>query len=268
MSTPIQGAVIRATSFPRGMASVDDVERLAYLLNPVLQQVQQLSQNGVNARANLDGQVIDFQIKTPADPFTAPAFGANWSAYPGFMAPGYYKNAAGEIKLRGLYKATAGVGATSTLAVLPAGYRPNAILSFTCMANVAGADAQARVQVDTAGNITLFPAALINSYVSLDGVSFLASDGGPGALSCFPAQVRISDGRRPTGVLLLACDDNQPGNPSATPNSGATTPSVCSAGLSWSYVGTGTGKPNLMTIDNIPGLALGRTYNVRILVLF
>jgi hypothetical protein len=265
MSAPLPSTVIRSNAFPNGLATADDVERLAYLLNPVLLRAQQLSQNGVNAKDNLDGQVIEFQLKTPTDPFTAAALSNSWGQSAGAAPVGYRKDAAGIVWLRGAVDGTLGAGPGDACFTLPAGYRPAYNLRFPSATEVPTLVAST-VEVLTTGEV--IPATAVVARQGLDGVAFLATQGGAGNLSCFPAQVRISDGKRPTGVLLLACDDAQPGNPSATPNSGATTPSTCSAGLSWSYVGTGTGKPNLLSIDNIPGLALGRTYSVRVLVLF
>ena len=85
---------------------------------------------------------------------------------------------------------------------------------------------------------------------------------------CFPQQIRIDDRRRPLGVLLLSCQDHSQANPAGTPNSGATTPAIATTGLQWSYLAASHGQANLVSIDAIPGLAVGRTYDVIVLVLY
>jgi hypothetical protein len=77
---------------------------------------------------------------------------------------------------------------------------------------------------------------------------------------CFPRQVRINDRRTALGVLLLSCRDH-----SQAPGS---TPSIATTGLQWSAVQSSRGGPNTISIDAIPGLAPGRTYDLTILVLY
>lgn len=88
------------------------------------------------------------------------------------------------------------------------------------------------------------------------------------ALSCFPLRVRIADRRQPAAVWLLSIRDHAQANPVGTPNSGSTTPAIQCPGLQWSYVGSAPGAPNFASVDGMPGLALGRTYDVAVLVLY
>lgn len=102
-----------------------------------------------------------------------------WSYYGGgYKGPAYYRDATGRVFLTGLLANSApisnGGGANSTIAKLPAGFRPSGNELFDAIA----ADAQARVDVYPDGNIVLQCAMAANGWVALDGISFMAA-GGP-----------------------------------------------------------------------------------------
>jgi hypothetical protein len=105
--------------------------------------------------------------------WTAFSYGTNWAAFGGsYITPGYYKDSNGTVHLRGLIKTSAAQAAGSTLFTLPTGYRASAVMRFGPSGNIAGTDASVVVEAFSSGPVLLNAAALINSYVSLDGISF------------------------------------------------------------------------------------------------
>lgn len=100
----------------------------------------------------------------------------------GFNTPSYYKGSDGRIHLRGRVK-TAGVYTGSTMATLPAGYRPVADESFVVGQSVTSG--YGRVDVNDIGTIVQQTTTATNGWVSLDGVSF-AQASGPLAVAAGP----------------------------------------------------------------------------------
>lgn len=101
--------------------------------------------------------------------FIAPTLLNSW-VYWGvpFSQPGYCKDAAGFVHLRGLLKSgvvTAGTG----IFVLPAGYRPVDTEIFSVSSNSAFGE----VRVDAAGNVQIQVGSA--SFLSLDGITFKAA---------------------------------------------------------------------------------------------
>lgn len=90
------------------------------------------------------------------------------------VADGYFcKDENGVVRLRGSASRT--VGVSTTIFVLPAGYRPLFQRDFAVCANLAfGA-----IRVDTAGNVTVRAGAFTN--IALEPVTFLAGDVAPKA---------------------------------------------------------------------------------------
>lgn len=88
------------------------------------------------------------------------------------QAPSYLKNPLGRVELRGW--ATTAAGTSSTIAVLPVGYRPSERCSFPGFRLTGGGVyAVARIDVDVDGRVLLAsPAVAAGDSVSLDGMSF------------------------------------------------------------------------------------------------
>lgn len=106
---------------------------------------------------------------TPASIFQeswiAPSFTAGWGNIgTGLMTAGYYKNAAGQVHLRGVVVRSSGVA--TIIFNLPAAYRP----SLACQYAVSSNSAFAQVDVGSSGNVVLSAGSVAS--VSLDGITF------------------------------------------------------------------------------------------------
>lgn len=257
--TNLAGYLLRSNDFPRGLATPQDVQKLGNLLNPYLQALKKLNTNGVNIGANLDAQTVTFQVVTPSTDWTDLALTTATNAGGLYPNLGYRVDSAGNVLVRGRIQTLPAL--TTIFATLPATAAPVSKLRFA--ADAAGA--YGAIEVASTGAITQAVGSIAGTLDVF--ASFAAVSNAPGILSCFPAQVRITDKRKPLAVLLLSVRDHSQANPSNTPNSGLTTPAILAPGLQWSYLSAAAG-PNLLSLDGIPGLALGRTYDVSILVLF
>lgn len=114
---------------------------------------------------------------------TALSFSNGWAAYSsgaGFSSPGYYKDHNGRVHLKGLIQhITSAPTADEVMFTLPAGFRP---LDRLVLTGIAGGDGgtEGRVQrVDIKANgevlyLTQIAAGAANTFISLDGMSFLA----------------------------------------------------------------------------------------------
>jgi hypothetical protein len=267
MTAPATSYLLRSNDFPDGIKTSMDVQRLGAVLNPMLAKLKNLGARGVNLTQNVDGQVVSFQVQTPASDWTdfTPATWTNAGGlYPNF---GWRVDQSGVGWLRGRI-ATLPALAT-VLATLPAAAAPLGTRRFT----VDAAGAYGAIEVAANGQITQVVGSIAGT-LDFDG-AFPTANNSPsvsgasaGVAAPFPVLVRISDRRKPLAVLLLSVQDHSLGNPSNTPNSGTTTPSILAPGLQWSAVGSSPNLPNLISVDGIPGLALGRTYDVQLLVLY
>lgn len=102
--------------------------------------------------------------------FTAPTLGNSWINYgSGFSAAGYFKDASGIVRIRGLI--SAGVLGNPAF-TLPVGYRPAARTMLAGVANAGGGDQLGRVDVDNDGTVT--PMTGGNVYFAIE-VSFKAA---------------------------------------------------------------------------------------------
>ena len=214
-------------------------------LNPFFDAIGKVNAQGIDLGINLNADVLTFPITTPATPWLVPAL---LNSYTVQRTVGYYRDALGIVRLRG---AVTG-GAADAVLVLPAGYLPDQSWYFA----TDHAGAYGRVIVDTGGNVTSDVGG--HTSVSLDGIAFPAPNGSAGSLSCFPQNVRVRSSKTVLGVLLLAAADT---NQSAVP-------AIAPGGVSWIPLGQTSTVPNQIKIVNIPGLALGRTYNITILAVY
>lgn len=252
MSTQATGSLLLTKDFPDGLKTTSDVQRLGNLVNPLLKAVAQLTAQGVNVAQNLDAQEISFQLTTPSTDFTdfTPATWTNVGAP--YSAFGWRTDAAGVTWLR--MAITTLPALTTTLATLPAAAAPVADQVFTAIAN----GAFGAVQVASDGAVTQVAGSVAAGLTLF--CSFPSASNAPAPLSCFPQKARIADRRVPLTVLLTSIADHS--------QAAAATPTVLAPGVQWSYLAGALGQPNLISIDGIPGLALGRTYDITLLVVF
>ncbi len=102
--------------------------------------------------------------KLEQESWIAPALINSWANYgSGYNPAGYFKDSQGIVHLRGLVKS-----GTGTIFTLPAGYRP----AYRMLYGVDGANAHARVDIDTSGNV--IHAGGSNVHLSLDVITFRA----------------------------------------------------------------------------------------------
>ena len=98
-----------------------------------------------------------------------------WVVFPGqgYLAPGFRKNADGEVSLRGAVTQNANVASTSNIATLPAGYRPTACTMFSVATfnGLGGEDPEGAIQICPDGDVTMYEEG-DDRFVSLDGISF------------------------------------------------------------------------------------------------
>jgi hypothetical protein len=98
-----------------------------------------------------------------------------WVVFPGgqYQAPGFRKNADGEVTLRGSLTQNANVANDSTITTLPAGYRPSACTMFSVATfnGLGGEDPEGAIQICPDGDVTMYEAG-DDRFVSLDGISF------------------------------------------------------------------------------------------------
>lgn len=107
-----------------------------------------------------DGWVMLFQVPTAWTNLPL-ATGWNVTGAP-WVTPSYRLNQLGEVEVRGQMTPKAGYLTTTTFATLPNGFRPPASEEFTVINNGTSPAAVAGVVIDSAGNMTLFPAGVTN----------------------------------------------------------------------------------------------------------
>jgi len=294
VTAPVVPAIpqLRKQDYPEGLDK-DGTEKFFTLLNPFFQNIGN-ALNGSLSIGNLNGEIISFTVTTPSSPWLPLTLQSPWvSVGASFEPASYYVDANGRVWLRGVLgtgastvtPASAVIGGNalittlpvpplvitgSTLAVLPSlawgvwgtaqvGVRVD-IGNTTFYGGGAGITGNVNVAAVTVGSALAAPQTM---QISLDGISYLSASGAPGALSCFPKQARLVSSQQPVDVWLTYCTDANnlglaPGTALPVPSPGA---------VSWSRVNSTSGT-NLIQINNITGLALNRTYNIRCWVIY
>jgi hypothetical protein len=98
----------------------------------------------------------------------APAFATGWGNYGAPFNTVQYRKVGVRVYLRGLAISASNRAADDPVFTLPAGFRPLGQLMFTAIQS----NGQYRVDVKTAGDVTIPAAAASGVFVSLSGISF------------------------------------------------------------------------------------------------
>jgi hypothetical protein len=257
MAAPAQVNALLAADFPKGLADRASTDKLFQILNPFLRQVGSVTTQGTSLGQNVDGQLVSLQIQTPATDWIPLAPTGTWANFGAGNGPNlsYRKDAIGTVWVQGLLKT--GPGAyPSTIATLPDGYRPAGFPArVVTMGQIPAGptDGFGHLDVTTAGNIDLnyFTVAGALTYL-ITNINFPSADLSPGILPCFPVNVRLKDGKRPSFVVAQAS---------------AKAGELVSVLPSYTVLGTGS-TGNLLRLDNLPGLALDTTYQVQLFIFF
>ncbi len=105
---------------------------------------------------------FELAINSSFNSWIALPFTTNWSNYGSGDTSGRYRKIGDIVYLEGLVKRASG-NQDMTIAVLPAGYKPTKDFTFDAQMNYSGTYYTARVQVNTAGSITIvYPLSLAN----------------------------------------------------------------------------------------------------------
>jgi hypothetical protein len=288
-----QAPQLRKQDYPNGLDK-EGTDKIFTLLNPFFSQVSNALTGSISI-GNLNGEVISFQVTTPASPWLPITYQSPWATYSGgvgYEPASYYVDATGRVWLRGVITsgastvtpASAVIGGNALICQLPVPVAAN--VSGSVLASLPslqwgawGGVANVGLRVDIGNSAyygggtgiytNLNVATIIGSALaapqtlalSLDGISYLSA--APGALSCFPKQVRLVSPQQPIDVWVTAIQDTN--NISLAP--GTSVPAIGPGSCAWQRINTTNGV-NTIQINNIPGLALNRTYNIRCWVLY
>src|ERR1700737_1063257 len=138
MSGPLALRKLRTADFPQGIATPQDFQRLAAVINPMLEAQKTLSNNGVSLGQNLDAQVVSFSVQTPVSDWIGPTS----QPHPFVLIAGtntvgqelsWRKDAFGATWLRG--KLATVPALTTAIATLPASAWPSTVLRYPADAN-------------------------------------------------------------------------------------------------------------------------------------
>lgn len=252
MAAPPVKLDLQKADYPSsGISDQDSLNKLLTALNLQSEQVVGCLSQGITFSQNMSGQVKTVNVSTPATDWVnvgdsgAPAFQNAWANFnSGWQVASYKKDALGFVHVRG--HITAGT-LGSAIFTLPVGFRPALNEQFAVMAN----NVWCLATVDSAGNVSLASTTgSSNSFCTLHGITFQVADFSPGVLSCFPVKVSTTV-QNPSGVLVGRILD--------TAKQAAT---MAPGGLDFTVLGQG-----VVQLNNLPGLLLGRSYQVTLLIL-
>jgi hypothetical protein len=246
MATPPTKLQVRKEDFPE--TGIDSPEALEKLLRPLLNHSQSVSSaltGGLTFGQNMNAEIKDVNVTTPASAWIAPTLNAGWTNFGSNNEPaGYFLDSFGWVHIRGLVT-HAGAG---TVFTLPAAYWPEYQVNLATAVSTGGTEGYGRLRVkhDT-GDVDIASGSP-STWGSIT-CSYPSNGFTPGVLSCFPFSFTTKV-VQPQGVFLLKVTD--------TSSSPAT---IAAQGLTWTL--TTDGK---VQVTNLPGLLLGKTYSLRMLV--
>jgi len=245
---PPEALQFRKEDFPSGLSTPPALDGLFVPLNRFIAATRKCLAQGVGVNDNCAFEVRTVRITTPATDWVTPALLNSWADNAGGgEVPGYRKDAAGKVWGRGHVKnGTLGLAAFT----LDSKYFPAGLKILPAVANNAGTFAAGELRISAAGSVTPFSGA--TTFFSLDAMEFDAADRTPVPLSCWPVDVELRRVTNPLGVTLLSVRDVT--NPQA---SAATEPPLALGELKTVPV-----SATRVRLQNLPGLLLGRNYDV------
>lgn len=268
--------LLKKQDYPKALGDQDGLDKFFTLVNPFFQGLGNALAGSLSA-GNFNAEIISFQITTPPSPWLPLTLTSPWAnVNSADDVAGYYVDSAGICHLTGALTSTSAITpGSSTIATLPVTPRIGTTDGpiYSVWGQWDGVNGTARLDVQVGGLLQLnsvdayalsLHAAPQVEILSLSNISYPAVTGGPTPLSCFPKLVRLVQQGQPVDVWLSSCTD---ANNAAT-SSNATVPSIATGQVSWQRVNTLQSGVNQVQINNIAGLALGRTYNVRCWVFY
>jgi hypothetical protein len=253
VAQPPEAIQFKKEDFPStGLSTGPALDGLFVPLNRILEATRDCLDRGVGVADNSAFEVRKVRVTTPSTDWVTPALLNSWvDNAGGGEVPGYRKDEQGEVQGRGQVKNGVIGSAAFALDTL---YLPPGLKLLPATANNAGTVVIGELRVDTSGNVTPFVGA--NSYFSLDALRFMAADRTPVPLSCFPVDIVLQRVSSPLGVALLGVRDI-----TSPQNGGGTDPVLA------------LGTPKLtslsatrLRLQNLPGLLLGRCYELTLCV--
>lgn len=206
MSTPLTVKALKKEDFPD---QADWIGPLFVVLNQFISEMSDGTAQGFTLGENFKAQIKTLVVQprdswvtlTPADLHNS------WTTYQSnraadFQPPRYKKDAQGRVWFSGLVASgTTGADDDTTAAFqLPAAYRPAKDLIFSA---TSATDGDGQVRVQAAGAVRVSRCSN-TGYVSLDGISFEASDPTPVANSIYPIDfANTIPGRKVLGIWCL-----------------------------------------------------------------
>lgn len=131
--------------------------------------------DGLEFTGAAGGYVFDNNVKRSGEAWTEPTLTNSWVNYGGGWAnAAYRKDAQGYVHLRGLIKSGT-LGSSAFL--LPAGFRPaytHMVLGHSNVNSTWSIANEGRIDITSSGSVVPHPTECTNTWVSLDGIIFLA----------------------------------------------------------------------------------------------
>ena len=279
--------LLRKQDYPDALGTQDGLDKYFTLVNPFFQAIGN-ALNGSLSIGNLNGEVISFQVTTPISDWVTLTLASGWTSTVaqsnGFAPPRYRINDDGQIQFSGgcEYQTATPAYPFNVVAAggIPATQYNEDMTSWIQRFDNSGPPGNQYVgmgliRADNTGALTLRSyvtnlgtgTGTQNSiqFLSLCGLFYTPATVVPRTLNCFPKQIRLVGAGQPVDVWLTSCQDVN--NQTLSP--GTAVLGLAPGCVSWQRVNTiqQTGT-NMIQINNIAGLVLGRTYNVRCWVIY
>lgn len=224
------------------------LKRLIPQLNDFIQPVNAALAGELGLEANTDSQVWDIVVDVPTDWIDLPdsSLTNGWINFPGFGTAAYRKDALGGVETKGMLKD--GVIGLAMF-TLPEPFWPPVERTLGQSAWNGAATVQGDTRVQAAGVVLNYSVGGVNSWVSLDGLRYEASDTSPLVPSCWPRDIPLSLKKDARLAWIGRIYDVNDANRSIAP---------CVP----TFTFITKGDQRYMRILNVAGLAAGRKYRI------